>query len=583
MRLLFIATLTLLSAVSLDPVRSRATADDRAAAATKAVTDVQRRVRELIYILRYHRPFVRADEWASAIRELVQIGKPAVPELVAELDHAGRTVTLRGLAFALRAIGDPRAVRGLIHALGKPDLEAGSDYGLYVLDRELMAFMREHQDFPDPNKNNFFSYGRPINEIFTALVKITKHEEPANLQGNARAPYWTDWWATHGSEFLNEKELQSVQVTGRDRDLVEEAGLARFGPLFPTGNLVELGPVHEVELQFDSYVNANSYIDFDTGRLYQSRQGISGAEAKSDDFVRVLHRWLRDTGVDAHCNASIMGDDLEVWLIDNNRWETLQSEIHTGHPLDLGREATYILEPFGRRNTDLQRNQTGTFLFITREGGRGVVQTLPGENDDSSSRRIRYRMWGEKRGQSPAPPIRQVRRDESDWEPERIGILKGPGRGQPFVMNLETGKRETPPDSVVPAHLSGSFANDKGLAAWCRAHGDDIGTMQLQVAGNVKPARSTTLALIGLDMNALAILPSSYEEMSLAELKDLIARYPPHTDQAWMAYHAEPRRDTYVIATKSGTMGVLQIKAIREEGGGIAFRYRLAKNRSRKD
>ncbi len=385
------------------------------------------------------------------------------------------------------------------------------------------------------------------------------------------------------SELLNEKELQSVQVTGRDRDLVEEAGLARFGPLFPTGKTVELGPVHEVELQFDSYLNANSYIDFDTGRLYQSRQGISGAKAKSNDFARVLNRWLRDTGVDAHCNASIMGDDLEVWLIDNNRWETLQSEIHTGHPLDLGREATYILEPFGRRNTDLQRNQTGTFLFITREGGRGVVQTLPGENDDSSSRRIRYRMWGEKRGQSPAPPIRQVRRDESDWEPERVGILKAPGRGQPFVMNLETGKRETPPDSVVPAHLSGSFANDKGLAAWCRARGDNLGTIQLQVAGDVKPARSTTLALIGLDMNALAILPSSYEEMSLAELKDLIARYPAHTDQAWMAYHAEPRRDTYVIATKSGTMGVLQIKAIREEGGGIAFRYRLAKNRSRKD
>ena len=92
-----------------------------------------------------------------------------------------------------------------------------------------------------------------------------------------------------------------------------------------------------------------------------------------------------------------------------------------------------------------------------------------------------------------------------------------------------------------------------------------------------------TLTLIGLDMQAFAVLPSSYEEMTLAELKDLMVRYPARTDQSWMVYTAEPRRDTYAIATKSGSLGILQIKAIREEGGGIAFRYRLAKDPSGKN
>jgi hypothetical protein len=45
---------------------------------------------------------------------------------------------------------------------------------------------------------------------------------------------------------------------------------------------------------------------------------------------------------------------------------------------------------------------------------------------------------------------------------------------------------------------------------------------------------------------------------------------------------SDPLRDTYAIVTKSGTLGLLQIKAIRDEQGGIVFRYRLAKDPSGK-
>jgi hypothetical protein len=565
----------------------RATADDRPGAPTTASNspvDVQKRVRELIYILRYHRWDVRTDEWGGAIRELVQIGQPAVPEIVAELDRTDRAVTVRGLVFALRSIGDPRAVAALIRALGKRDLESGSDYGVSVSDTELMAFMKKNQDYPDQDKNSFL-YGRPINEISTALSKITKHPDPIALRGADRKRYWTEWWEAHRIDFPTDAALRSAQSGGSDQDLVEEAGIARFGAMFPTGKGVELGPVHEVELQFDGYVNARSYIDFDTGRLYQFQEGISADEAKAKDHGPVMRRWFRRSGVDAHCNASVTGDDLQLWLIDNARWDTLESEIRSGRPLNLGREATYFLVPFGRQNTDWRQNELGTFLFITREGGRGVIQTFPRENDATYSHRLRYRIWGEKQGHDPAPPVQKAPRDESEWGPERIGILRPPGRGQPFLMNLQTGKREVPPDSVVPANVSAGFlfAKDSALTGWCRTHGDDLGTMQILVAGEVKPAGSTELALVGLDMNALAVLPRSYEEMSLAELKDLIARYPPHTDQAWMLYHTEPRRDTYVFASKLGTLGLLQIKAIRDEEGGIVFRYRLAKRPSRKD
>ncbi|MHB8901223.1 MAG: carboxypeptidase regulatory-like domain-containing protein, partial [Thermoguttaceae bacterium] len=55
--------------------------------------------------------------WAAAIRELIMIGKPAVPQLIAELDRTERPQTLSALGFALRGIGDPQAVPVLIRAI----------------------------------------------------------------------------------------------------------------------------------------------------------------------------------------------------------------------------------------------------------------------------------------------------------------------------------------------------------------------------------------------------------------------------------------------------------------------------------
>ena len=112
------------------------------AQAPQPAVDAQtRRVRELIYMLRQHRVFSRCDEWAGTIRELVEIGKPAVPELVAELNGTDRDATLRALGFTLRAIGDPRAVPGLIRAIPKTLRPPGSDCGVFVADQELRAFM----------------------------------------------------------------------------------------------------------------------------------------------------------------------------------------------------------------------------------------------------------------------------------------------------------------------------------------------------------------------------------------------------------------------------------------------------------
>src|SRR5262249_16861068 len=46
--------------------------------------------------------------WCTLMRELVDTGKPAVPQICDELDRTNEDRMLRRLAFALRAIGDRR-------------------------------------------------------------------------------------------------------------------------------------------------------------------------------------------------------------------------------------------------------------------------------------------------------------------------------------------------------------------------------------------------------------------------------------------------------------------------------------------
>ena len=82
--------------------------------------------------------------WCSLMRELVTIGPQAVPEVCAELDRTSDDRTLRRLAFALRAIGDARAVPALIRAIPRSLLPSSSDYGLIVADAKLAEFMQKN-------------------------------------------------------------------------------------------------------------------------------------------------------------------------------------------------------------------------------------------------------------------------------------------------------------------------------------------------------------------------------------------------------------------------------------------------------
>jgi len=568
---------------------------DPAGQNAQAANDTQRRVRELIYLLRQHRVDARVDEWAAAIRELVQIGRPAVPELLVELEVTNRDETLRALGFTLRAIGDPRSVPALINAIPKTLLPPRSDYGVQVLDPELRAFMLRHHRGSEHDRS--VSYNRPVNELLDALSEITGHNEPSNgddplrhifahgevdEQAGSRGLFaernrhWESWWSQHWQDCVTEEVLQSAQLPPRDRDLVEEAGLARFGPLFPTGADVKLGPVIDVELTNGWLLNGLAHLDLDTGRLHQQREGID--ESALADRRLSYGIWSDRHGIDVQCYGNLDSEDMHVWLVDDGRWETLEEEVRSGRPLQLGRQAFDDLVPFDKDTRRFKFDELGTFLFTTREGGRGILQAFPGP-DTSAKRRIRYRMWGAV-PQGIKERVAHAKPDAKNWGPVVTVTLKPPTQDQPFLLDLETGLPRTPPPSLMPANIAPKFwfGDSAEFVDWCRRQGVDLAVNESEVGG-VGREPFNILQLIGLDMSPLRVLPESFDEMSLDELKEFKSRWPRLLEYATLTppLSVQSWPSTFVITTKSGTTGLLQITDTSDNLASITFRYRLAR------
>ena len=149
----------------------------------------------------------------------------------------------------------------------------------------------------------------------------------------------------HWQEFVTEEQLASVQVTSHE-DLVDKAGVAKFGTLFPTGKNVRLSPVKEILLSSHDYWDLERYLDLDTGQMFSYYQGVKPENLDS------FGKWCRQVGVDVYPSTGFLvenqrvcgldGQDMHTWQIENSRWESFEAEIHNG--------AAITLDPLGPRS-----------------------------------------------------------------------------------------------------------------------------------------------------------------------------------------------------------------------------------------
>jgi RNA polymerase sigma factor (sigma-70 family) len=587
-------------------------------------------IRTAVYTLSHYQLFVQYNEWPKAIRSLVMIGRPAVPELVALLDRTDNDSTLRAMGFTLRAIGDPRACPALIRALARTSV-LSSDCGFDVNDHELAAFMQLHQlgltnaDFEDFLKSHNIGpgpgaeaaaiawklsqagdgrvmYGRAIREIAGALEAITHHKEgkPGNIDARddtpaaldaARAKHvqfskqWQTWWDRHKNEFVTDAEMASLTAHAHDSADVETAGVAAFGPLFPTGKPYYLGPVHDVRLRgVDERQDHDDIIDFDSDRVMSLLDAMRFVPPGMKEYTPAnVNLWSSSEGAsaDANCQHTYFGGTIKgfvmtggreaytlqardalVWPVDDGRWDTLESEIESGQPIALDPHGPYNDFEF-RDPTTHQVNAEhlpATFLFRTREGGAGIVQILDSELERKAVH-IRYQMVEPHPRHFEPRPIQPLPA-APPFGPVKEVTLSPVAPGNACAMDLNTGQMITAPADLKLEKYgySQDFLRDYPAAVVPGRWDKEL--------NRPEPA--------GVMLSHLTFVPLSDDAFDKLEPGMALLALEHSSPHDFASLNLETyAAATAVFRTADGTSGMMQVTGTTKSPPTITFRYKL--------
>jgi len=360
--------------------------------------DADKRVAAIIEELRRLNHTVDETEtWCSLMRELTIIGSDAVPALCKEFETTDDSFMMRRLAFSLRAIGDPRAVPTLIRVLPKTLLIGSSDMSLIVEDKTLSAFMRRHSARQRTEVGAYFDFGRAVRETHSTLTRLTKRNvDGSELFGMMRsidrrrvgiqekqyheaAAEWSAWWEANAEQFGVEPEFRKVNLPAyRAADLSD----------YPTGR--ELTKNAQAGTRMGEYVlrpigdtgdRGDFFLDLDTGRRLGWPQGLP-REDSSAETVQAAKESAAKRQADLMCVAmpdlngkltyTLTGIGLKLWEIKPSDAQDIRKRIADGK-LPEGREVKDVLWHYDTETNRLVPNRGGSFLYLTREQGLGVI------------------------------------------------------------------------------------------------------------------------------------------------------------------------------------------------------------------
>jgi hypothetical protein len=328
------------------------------------------------------------------MRELVAKGGEAVPQLCTELDRTTEDRMLRRLAFALRAIGDPRAVPALIRAIPRTLLPASSDYGLIVADAGLADFMQTHDLRGGGTGGPYFDFGRAEREVLGTLQKLTgQNFDDSELSGISRsddprrqwyqrrlftrhALGWQTWWEAHWREFTADVTYQKVNLK------VDEApppeARSQLGPKarFEGGVMGQVLSPAAQDGQYTEY-----FYDLDTGSSPNWPADFPRDESRLDQ--RQLANWAAKNGVDLMCvthsapNGTqtfvLRSFGMKAWEISGRDFRNLEKLIAAGR-LPKGHEVGELLMHFDEASKQSVPDANAVLIYITREGNMGLIE-----------------------------------------------------------------------------------------------------------------------------------------------------------------------------------------------------------------
>lgn len=327
------------------------------------------------------------DSWLRTMKEIIEAGAEAVPELIEELDATDDDRMLRCLGFMLRAIGDKRAVPALIRAIPGTLRKPGSDMGLNAYDADLFKFAQQHELNPRADERHY-GFGRPVREVCGALQKLTGQQfteqqifgtflggvPPDRRQARERyyavAKTWADWWEQHWDEFVNDESYAKVGLPA----------LVRSVPPRPGAVVATVGSRTGLILQSVLDPQAKQvFYDIDSHRfaeLPDKWRSSGDIEAHLEEIID----WARQQGFDLMGTEyvspaggqpvfALRGIGMRTWELNPERWKAERNSVTLEMLREEGRQMIGLLL---RRNRDkssevIDPRATASFLAVTSE------------------------------------------------------------------------------------------------------------------------------------------------------------------------------------------------------------------------
>ena len=383
-------TYNMLITPEVSPAESKAAARKLVEALSNNPSD--RTAQILLEFRKLNHTVDECETWCMLMRELVKIGGDAIPQLSAELDQTTESAMLRRLPFALRAIGDARAVPALIRAIPRTIGLIG-DHGLVVHDKELLEFMQTH-DLDKGNAGPHFGLGSPVHELFGALHKLTgkdfndseffsislsKDPRRQILQRRIieqHAQRWQEWWQANWQSLTQDAAFQNVNLK-----VAEEPMPPAAQTIGETAILSGIWSGAVLSPAIQGGEHAWHFYDLDSGY-----RPVWPAEVPKDESAQDSKRladWALEKGVDLMCVTHRSADGKETYVlraIAMKVWEISTRELRgidrliTAGTLPEGRPVGELLMHFDPESQQLIPDANAAFIFVTREGNMGLIE-----------------------------------------------------------------------------------------------------------------------------------------------------------------------------------------------------------------
>ena len=355
----------------------------------------------------------------------------------------------------------------------------------------------------------------------------------------------------HDDGTLEQRQLKVSLATAMDPDALAK--------LIANPDISERA-MRDAKLSFGPVIERDVYgvIDFDSGKVVLA-DDIPESATKSQDIAdKVLNAisWMEREGMDAvtEPSSSLKGVGLKAKPVNIDAWGKLTPEQVIATLEKTKRETWQALDPSPK--ADEQRKTPATWVFETREGGKGILQVLePTEH----GMKFRYKLVQNGGATTPAATVSASNDTKPGFSSVRERVL-------PMSLGVLFQFR----NGEVFAPSSNAVATDEGLEKYWQ---------QVEAAG-------------GFDMTAVAVENGiqisghgSIFTQDVANLKwDALTpvQVLEAMKRAAFTYGVEEPNTkdfpvTYLFKTVRDEVGIMEVfGAVKDErGDGMKFRYKL--------